>query len=221
MVDLRAFLGASDLYFIRHGESEGNRDAIIQGRNPSQLTVNGRRQALAAGEWFRDKSLDHVLTSPLLRASETARIIAGTAGVGTVEEAEELSEIDTGIFSGLSFIQAGMLHPVEWRSFQVESWEGVPGAERIEDLLARAERAWARLREYVAQGKRRLLCVTHSGFLQWIIRSTLGGTSWMPLFASSENCAVSHLNIMNATNDGADPGHLARWMMINASVHVR
>ncbi len=81
MVDLRLFDGAADLYFLRHGESRGNKDGVIQGRNHSHLTENGREQARAAGAWFRGKSIDIILTSPLARAEQTARIIGETAGI--------------------------------------------------------------------------------------------------------------------------------------------
>ena len=218
MINLREIPGAADLYFIRHGESEGNRDGIIQGRNPSRLTDNGRRQAGEAGAWFAGNSLDLILTSPLARALETAHIIAAATGVTAIQTAEELTEIDTGIFSGLTFTQAERMHPEAWQLFQGESWEGVPRAERIAELLDRAGKIWSLLALLVGQGKRRVLCVTHSGFLQWIVRSTLGSTSWMPLFSSSGNCCVSHLRVVNAAPGDGYNGHLATWMRINSPI---
>jgi broad specificity phosphatase PhoE len=218
MVDLRGIPGAAELYFIRHGESEGNRDGIIQGRNPSRLTDNGRRQAGEAGEWFADKALDLILTSPLARASETAHIIAAASGVSAVQTTAELTEIDTGIFSGLTFAQAERMHPEDWKVFQGQSWEGVPRAERIAELVSRAEKIWSLLALLVGQGRRRVLCVTHSGFLQWIVRSTLGSRSWMPLFSSSGNCCVSHLRVANTPPGDGYNGHLATWMMINSPI---
>ena len=134
MVDLRAIPGAAELYFIRHGESEGNRDGIIQNRNPSRLTDNGRSQAREAGAWFASKTLALILTSPLARASETAHIIAAESGVTAIRTT----------------------------------------AERIAELLSRAGKIWSLLALPVGQGQRRLPCVTHSGFLQWNVRPTLG-----------------------------------------------
>jgi broad specificity phosphatase PhoE len=218
-VDLRSFGGTANFWFIRHGESEANRDGIIQGRQPSRLTETGKGQAREAGEWLRGQAIELVLSSPLTRASETARIIAEVTGTGAVETAEELTEIDTGIFSGLSFAQAQRAHPQAWTAFQRESWEGVPGAERIEQLLARADAAWARLAGLARDGKRSLLCVTHSGFLQWIVRSTLGCRTWMPLLSGTGNCNVSHLRVTNTRQDDGSVGHLATWLMINSSIH--
>jgi broad specificity phosphatase PhoE len=218
MVDLRRFEGTADLYFLRHGESRGNRDGVIQGRNHSHLTDIGREQARAAGAWFKGKLIDIILTSSLARAEQTARIIGETAGIAAIERTEELMELDTGMFSGLSFEEARQLHPEAWDSFQRESWEGVADAERIRDLLDRAEALWRRLERMTAQGTRRVLCVTHSGFLQWIIRSTIGGTSWMPLLPASENCGVSHLRIANSRGSSGSAWHYAAWVMINQAV---
>jgi phosphoserine phosphatase len=217
MPDLRSIAGTADFYFIRHGQSESNREGVIQGRLPSRLTEEGRSQARAAGSWFAGKALDLILTSPLARASETADIIGAENGVGVLG-AEELTEIDTGIFSGLTLTQAEERHPEEWRQFQEQSWEAVPEAERIEELLQRAELAWSRLAALALQGKGRILCVSHGGFLQWIIRSTLGGRTWMPLFGSMGNCCVSHLRVVNTRLAENGRGHLATWMLINAPV---
>jgi broad specificity phosphatase PhoE len=217
MPDLRAFPGTADLYFIRHGQSESNREGVIQGRLPSRLTEEGRGQARVAGGWFAGKALDLILTSPLARASETADIIGAHSGV-TVLAVQELMEIDTGIFSGLTFFQAEERYPEHWRAFQGQSWEAVPGAEGIEELLQRAEQVWSRLALLAAQGKGRILCVTHGGILQWLIRCTLGGRTWMPLFGAAGNCCVSHLRVVNTRLAENQHGHLATWMMINAVV---
>jgi broad specificity phosphatase PhoE len=216
MVDLRSFPGIAELYFVRHGQSEGNRDGVMQGREPSRLTETGRLQAEEAGQWFKDKSIDLVLSSPLTRAYETAEIIARTAGVKGIEIAPEITEIDTGIFTGMSWPQARDRHPEQFKVFQAQSWEGVPGAEHIEQLLGRAEKTWARLAAVAGGGRRRLLCVTHSGFMQWIIKSTFGGRTWMPLFSAADNCCISHLHVANAEQPGSGVAHFASWLMINA-----
>ena len=231
MHDLRGFPGTADLYFLRHGESEGNRDRIMQGRHDPPLTPLGREQAKAAGAWFESRGLKQVLTSPLLRAFQTAEIVAEMAGAPAPRLLQDLTEIDTGIFTGLSFEQARARFPAAWEVFQRESWEGVPEAERIAALLDRAHRVWDLLAEMAAGGAHSILCVTHSGFLQWILRWTLGSRTWMPLFAAADNCCVSHLRIENrAVSDGgrADGGradgaregtrHYAAWTLVNAPV---
>ena len=97
-----------------------------------------------------------------------------------------------------------------------ESWEGVPESEKIDSLYARASAAWDRLIRTVGAGKRSILSVTHSGFLQWIFKATVGQRRWMPLFSASGNCCISHLKVQNRELGAGAPGLYANWMMVNA-----
>jgi probable phosphoglycerate mutase len=69
------------IYYVRHGESESNLKEIFSGGidNPN-LTKKGREQAAAAGKTLKDKGIQLVVSSPLIRARDTAEIIAGEIG---------------------------------------------------------------------------------------------------------------------------------------------
>ncbi len=218
MVDFRALEGTADFYFLRHGESEGNRERVMQGRRDSLLTETGREQAREAGQWFAGRHVDCVLTSPLARARDTAELVAAAAGFPRPESNDDLTEIDTGTFTGLTMAQARARHPEAWRTFQLLSWEGVPDAERIGELYARAMRLWATLLDRRRAGASAVLCVTHSGTLQWIIKATVGHRQWMPLFSASENCCVSQLHVESHDVDGGGRGLTASWLLLNLPV---
>jgi broad specificity phosphatase PhoE len=220
MVDFHPIKGTADFYFIRHGESEGNRAGIIQGRAPSALTQRGRAQAREAGDWMRSRGLDLILYSPLARAEQTARIIAEAAGVTDVRAVPDLVELDTGAFSDLTFEQARERLPEAWNGFERMSWAGVPGAEGVESLTARAEAVWRLLMDLHAKAKRSVLSVAHFGIIQWIIRATLGSTSWMPLLSPKGNCAVSHLRVDNLPLKGGGFSYYASWLLINTPLIV-
>lgn len=68
------------LYFCRHGESEANVAGVWSGQLETPLTANGRKQAKAAGQAAKDIKIDHIMCSPLSRAHDTAKIIAGEIG---------------------------------------------------------------------------------------------------------------------------------------------
>jgi len=69
------------VYFVRHGESESNVAGIISGQgNDIPLTVNGREQAKKAGQELKDKNIELVVCSPLIRTVETATIMAKEIG---------------------------------------------------------------------------------------------------------------------------------------------
>ncbi|KKU59368.1 MAG: Phosphoglycerate mutase family protein [Parcubacteria group bacterium GW2011_GWA2_47_12] len=62
------------VYFIRHGESEGNAGPIRQGRS-SSLTQKGLEQSEIIAERCEKLSIDSIISSTMKRAVETAKII--------------------------------------------------------------------------------------------------------------------------------------------------
>ncbi|SKB10407.1 Broad specificity phosphatase PhoE [Aeromicrobium choanae] len=79
---------------MRHGESTWNAAGRLQHRNPAPpLTELGRRQARQAAEGLRGTCVDVVLTSPALRARQTARIVADVLGLDVVID-DRLVEMD-------------------------------------------------------------------------------------------------------------------------------
>jgi broad specificity phosphatase PhoE len=210
MTDFRQLDGQGDFFFLRHGESEGNSARLLQGRGDYPLSEQGRRQALQAAGWFADKDIRAVLCSPLARAAETARILAAALGLPEPENLEELTEIDTGLFTGLAVEDIRARYPQAWSAFQRESWEGVPGAEKAADLEVRAGRLWAELAARAGGGP--LLCVTHSGTLQWIIKATFGAHAWMPVVPIG-NCAVCRFRVDNRLRQEPER-HYAEWSLL-------
>jgi broad specificity phosphatase PhoE len=212
MTDFRALPGRFDFYFLRHGESEGNSARLMQGRGDYPLSEAGREQARRIAGWFADRRIGRLLSSPLARALETARILADRLELAEVELREELNELDIGLFTGLSVEQIRARHPEAWRFFLRESWEGVPGAERIASLQDRAERLWELLAGSAVAG-RAALCVTHSGIMQWVLKATLGCRTWMPVVPMG-NCSVSRFSVDNR-REGEPLGYYAEWSLIN------
>ena len=180
-----------EFYFVRHGESESNKDGKIQGHTDSPLSALGREHAEAAGRWFADKGIDTVLTSPLSRARQTATAISRATGAPEPHSLNELIELDTGIYSDVPIRELASVDDELFRRFRVHSWEVVPEAERISSLLHRARAVWDELIRRAQEGSRRLVCVSHGGMIQWLIKATVGAEEqrWMPLFDTS-NCGI-------------------------------
>lgn len=64
------------LYFIRHGESVMNKDRKFAGQTDTPLTELGRKQARLVANEITNYNFDVIVSSPLIRALETAQIIA-------------------------------------------------------------------------------------------------------------------------------------------------
>jgi probable phosphoglycerate mutase len=75
------------LYFIRHGESTSNYGELITGQQDVPLTDKGREQAREAGQAAAAQGLhfDDIISSPLQRAYETAKLFAEQIGYPEAE----------------------------------------------------------------------------------------------------------------------------------------
>ena len=82
----------TELYLVRHGETDWNRQHRIQGLTDIPLNETGRAQARATGRLLSRRSFDGIYASPLDRAMETARIIADELGLPAPEPVEGLVE---------------------------------------------------------------------------------------------------------------------------------
>lgn len=89
--------------FVRHGESIGNTQSRWQGQSDYELTEKGRAQARSlAARWKSEKmKFDLILTSPLVRAKETAKILASALGA-PVEHDSILLERHIGEIEGMT-----------------------------------------------------------------------------------------------------------------------
>ncbi len=63
------------IYVVRHGETEDNVKGLVQGQNDSPLTLKGIKEAEKLKNLIKNKNIDIVISSPLKRAYETAKIL--------------------------------------------------------------------------------------------------------------------------------------------------
>ncbi|MFB9775657.1 histidine phosphatase family protein [Brevibacterium otitidis] len=83
------------LYFVRHGETDFNREGRFQGHADIPLNALGREQAAAVAAELAGHDIRMVVSSDLSRARETADAIAGRLGV-EVQENPLLRELSVG-----------------------------------------------------------------------------------------------------------------------------
>ena len=136
------------LYYVRHGETDFNRQGRLQGRRDTPLNARGRQQAAECGVLLRDlfardprKAQDFkYVSSSLRRASETMEILRATLGlqVHDYEIDARLIEIAYGEWEGLT------LQEIETRNASVlsaregDKWDfAPPGGESYRELADR------------------------------------------------------------------------------------
>jgi broad specificity phosphatase PhoE len=127
------------IWLVRHGETEWSISGQHTGSTDIPLTPEGRLQAWAIGSLLAGRRFDHMFSSPMLRARETARL----AGFGErIRVHEGLIEYDYGEFEGLTTGQIRATHP-GWRLFR----DGCPGGETPEQMAERVDAVIEELRE--------------------------------------------------------------------------
>jgi len=122
---------ASQLWLVRHGETEWSASGRHTSRTDLDLTDAGVEAARSVADKLRGTSFARVLSSPLLRARRTAEL----AGAGSPELVEDLHEWDYGDDEGLTTAQIREARPgwTVWR-------DGPRGGETCAEVGARADR---------------------------------------------------------------------------------
>ena len=149
------------LLLVRHGESEGNVEGLIQGQLDKPLTDLGHVQAKAVAERLRaDGGADRIVTSPLSRALQTAEAIGSALDLPVTTD-DRLMEYDFGELSGLTAREVAERYP-GW------SWL-IDGADTPRDMLP-GEEGWPSFDARIAEAFADLMAlegqtvvVTHGG----------------------------------------------------------
>src|SRR5229473_2583476 len=89
---------------LRHGQTPMSVEKRYAGTSDVPLTETGVRQADAAAKRLADAGLDVIVTSPLLRARQTAAAVASLGGADVVVD-EGFRETDFGVWEGLTFAE--------------------------------------------------------------------------------------------------------------------
>jgi probable phosphoglycerate mutase len=152
------------VWLVRHGETEWARLGRHTGRTDIALTDAGRDQARALGQRLAGHSFGLILTSPLSRAAETARI-AGYGSAAVMDD--DLMEWDYGALEGRTTVEIRGENP-DWTI-----WRGPwPNGETVEDVGLRADRAIARIRDTRAGGD--VLVFAHGHLLRVLAARWIG-----------------------------------------------
>jgi probable phosphoglycerate mutase len=130
---------------LRHGQTGLSAERRFAGRGDIPLTDVGHEQAAAAAARLaRRGGVDLVLTSPLLRAHETARAVADAVGVPLTVD-EDLVETDFGNWEGMTFGEVMARWPDEMTAWLADPDVSPPGGESFAAVTVRVNAALDRL----------------------------------------------------------------------------
>ena len=92
------------IYVIRHGETDANKNAVLQGSSNWPLNDYGIKLAEITGQNMKDIKFDACFSSPLDRAKQTAEIVLKNSKNNIeIQFDDRLKEINMGIYEGKKF----------------------------------------------------------------------------------------------------------------------
>ncbi|GAA4329695.1 histidine phosphatase family protein [Pigmentiphaga soli] len=188
----------TELWLVRHGETDWNRQRRVQGMLNIGLNDVGRRQALMVAEHLAgvhggEAAIDAIHSSDLDRAHDTARPTAERIGLPVTLDAG-LRERCYGICQGLTFDELGERHPevaagVLQRQPDYEP-DGGESPRRFQRRVVAALEAIAARRRGA-----RVLVFTHSGVIDMAYRHAAGVPLEAPRPHALTNVSINRLAI--------------------------
>ena len=181
--------GQTTIIAVRHGETEWNVEGRWQGHFNSPLTDKGKWQAEALAKRLKAIDFNHLYSSDLGRAVETAKPIAALKGM-EIKFEKRLREKALGIFEGMTREEMNLNYPEEYDLYLENNPDY--SAPEGESSRQRFNRNIAALDEIALKHKgETVLIVIHGGVLDSIIRYVLNIPLDEPRRFSMKNASIS------------------------------
>lgn len=123
------------LYIIRHGQTDGNAQGIIQGRTDYPLNATGKNAAKLLANYLEPETITAIYTSPLARAYETAASIAQHKQLKPISD-DRLLAGNLGVFEGQAVNQA---QKKLWDQLTVDPTSREHAGESFTDIQSRVQ----------------------------------------------------------------------------------
>ncbi|MDR1581589.1 MAG: histidine phosphatase family protein [Synergistaceae bacterium] len=185
------------IFFVRHGETDWNKELKYQGSTDIALNENGRSQARKVGLRLSRVIPSKVFSSPLLRAYGTAEaIMEANAGGAPVEVMDDLREISFGKWESLTYAEIMERHASDYKTWLENPFSSSPtGGESFESLRTRSARAAEAVKSAAAPGAA-ILVAAHGVVLRTLLSSLMDARDprlmWRIRF---DNCSISALDL--------------------------
>ncbi len=189
--------------FARHGQTAVNAGGRLQGRLDEPLSEVGAAQARALADAFASEPVTRVVTSPLLRARDSAAAIAARHGLA-VEIDERLIELDYGAWDGVRLADVAR---EDWAAWRADPAFAPPDGESLVAVTARVASFCADV-----LGDDLVVAVSHVSPIKAAVCTALGideRATWR-----------MQLSLASVTRVGARPDGSAYLLSYNETTHL-
>lgn len=150
------------IYVIRHGETDANKNGVLQGASNWPLNEDGVKLAEITGERMKDIKFDACFSSPLDRAKKTAELVLKHSGNNIdIQFDDRLKELNMGIYEGKKFHPDELEVPLvkillfKWNAFLCGRFKGGETAKEV------CKRTQDFLKELATKNYENVLVSTH------------------------------------------------------------
>jgi probable phosphoglycerate mutase len=162
----------TELLFIRHGETDFNRQWRFQGHVDTPLNDTGQAQSERLAARLADEPIDLLVTSDLQRTRQTAAPLIRQRGLAAASDSGWREQC-FGVLEGLEVATIRDHHPDLWAAWSSHDADlAPPGGESYRQFHARVLLALQALVQ--AHAGRRIVVITHGGVLDMLWRTAHG-----------------------------------------------
>lgn len=191
------------LILIRHGRTQANKENRIGSLEPFPLDMVGREQAEKVSRRLKEFPISTVFASPVLRARETAQIIADHINCD-LEIRDELKEYDFGKVSNLTFDEVRQNLPdvyqvmSDWLNMGAVQDRERPVYPDAEDFHVFEKRLF-KFREYILDNHQNqvVAAVTHLSVIKGLMAISFGGSVFERMNYLAHNTSVTIIDFRN------------------------
>lgn len=172
------------IYVTRHGQTDWNRNELMQGRTDIPLNETGIQQAKEASKKLEGIEFDAVYASPLGRAITTASVLSGWNKEDIIID-ERIIEFDFGKYEGVEYGKLGTHMSLYWLIPEI-----VPAPRGVETLKEAIARTTSFLEDLKQKDYEKVLVVCHGGIIRPIcgyLEHRVSGVKWRP---KPTNCEI-------------------------------
>ena len=154
----------TNIAFIRHGETDSNREKLFAGKLDVELNANGIWQVVETAEKLKDYKFDAVYCGRAKRVRQTYEILSRRIEFGGAVFSDSIREIDFGSWEGLSQTEIETRSPADWNAY-METWTDFrfPDGDSVRDYF---RHCGLFIRELAAANPEKTVAVIgHKGFI--------------------------------------------------------
>lgn len=162
----------TELYLIRHGETELNTKGVYYGWTDCELSENGIMQAEDLADILQNVSFDAVISSSLIRAVVTAAVVSGFTPDEVIKD-DRLRELNFGDWEGMHHSEVKEKYKEAWEKWGMD-WKNAapPRGESFGEIYSRVKCC---IEDILKKHKgERVLVVSHQGAMRIIPMVLLG-----------------------------------------------